>query len=304
MAVFTVFFQMLALMIMIGAGCLLTKKGMMDERTSQQISKMIISLFSPMLSISCAAGAVGQIPMHTMMVVGLIAAGMFLFFIFAGMLLTPFFEKDQEQKKIFQMMFVFSNLGFIGIPVVSSILGPEYVVYVTEFNLVYNIFFYTYGMMVMDGGFSLSSLKSMLNPGTVCGVVSVIIIVCGVQLPDFINTAVTYLGNVASPMALVVVGFSLAHADLKKIFRNARLYLFAFVKLLVLPFLMFLILRLFTDDRALLPVCMIMFGMPVGNMPLMLCNQRGIDGTACSAAVIMTTIFCVFTVPILIVAAG
>ena len=49
------------------------------------------------------------------------------FFIVIGMILSPFFDKDKEQRKIFQMMFVFSNLGFIGIPVVSSILGAEYV---------------------------------------------------------------------------------------------------------------------------------------------------------------------------------
>ena len=50
----------------------------------------------------------------------------------------------------------------------------------------------------------------------------------------------------------------------------------------------------------LVPVCMVMFGMPVGNMPLILGNQKGIDGAACSAAIILTTVLCVFTIPVLL----
>ncbi len=301
MAFFTVFFQMLALLIIIGAGYFIAKKGMMDEHTNMQMSGMIVNVFSPMLLFSSAANSVGLISMDRMKTVGLIAVGMFAFFIIVGMILTPFLDKDQEQRKFFQMMFVFSNLGFIGIPVVVSILGEEYVVYVTEFMLVYNVLFYTYGYAVMDGEFSISSLKKMVNPGTVASVSAILVIVFEIQIPDFIKTAVTYLGNVTSPMALVAVGFSLAHADLKKVFRQPRLYAFAVVKLLVLPMLMLPVLKTVAGDASLVPVCLIMFGMPVGNTPLLLGVQKGMDGTTCSAAIILTTILCVITVPILLV---
>ena len=198
------------------------------------------------------------------------------------------------------MMFVFSNLGFIGIPVVSSILGEEYIVYVTEFLLIYTIVFYTYGIALMDGKFSRSSLKSMVNPGTIFGLAAILIIILGIQLPDFVKTAITYLGNVTSPMALVAVGFTLAHSDLKKIFGQPRLYLFSAIKLLILPLLMLPLLKLVTGDIELISVCIVMFGMPIGNMPLILGNQKGIDGSTCSAAIILTTLLCVLTIPILL----
>ena len=304
MTIFTVFFQMLALLLMIGAGFFVAKKGMMDAHTNSQVSAMIVNVFNPMLIISSAASSVGQVSLGIMGRVGLIALAMFAFFIAAGMLLSPFFDKTPQQRKIFQMMFVFSNLGFIGIPVVSSILGARYVVYVTEFLLIYTIVFYTYGIALMDGKFSVSSLKSMVNPGTLSGVAALLIIILELQLPDFVKTAITYLGNVTSPMALVAVGFTLAHSDLKKIFCQPKLYVFSFIKLLALPLLMLPLLKLATDDPALVSVSMVMFGMPIGNMPLILGNQRGIDGTTCSAAIILTTILCVFTIPILLTVAG
>lgn len=304
MSVFTVFFQMLALVIMIGAGWFMSRTGMMDEHTNTHMSTMIVNVFNPMLILSSAVNAVGSISLEAIGTIGLIAVGMFALFILAGMILSPFFEKDPDQKKIYQMMFVFSNLGFIGIPVVASILGNEYVAYVTEFLVIYTIVFYTYGVSLMDGKFSLSSLRAMINPGMISGIASMLILILGIRFPDFIITAVTYLGNVTSPMALVAVGFALAHSDLKNIFGQPKLYVFSVVKLLVIPLLMLPLLRLVTGDPALISVSMVMFGMPIGNMPLILGTQKGIDGRACSAAIILTTVLCVFTIPILMAIAG
>lgn len=304
MTFFTVFFQMLALLIMIGAGYFVTKKGMLDAHTNNQMSDLIVNIFNPMLVLASAANSVGQISLAAMKLAGIIAVGMFLAFIIAGMVLSPLFEKDRELRKIFQLMFVFSNVGFIGIPVISSIFGAEYVVYVSEFMLVYTLVFYTYGIALMDGKFSKDSLRAMVNPGTIAGLLAMAVILFEVQLPEFLNTAVTYLGNVTSPMALVAVGFALADSDIKKVFCQPRLYLFSVVKLLVLPLLLLPLLRLAVGTSDLLSVCMVMFGMPVGNMPLILGNQRGLDVTACSAAIILSTVLCVLTVPVLLLFTG
>lgn len=304
MTFFTVFFQMLALLLMIGAGYFAAKKGMMDEHTNNQMSNMIVNIFNPLLVLASAANSVGQISMDALKLAGLIAAAMFLDFIIAGMALSPFFEKEREQRKIFQLMFVFSNVGFIGIPVISGIFGVQYVVYVSEFMLVYTFVFYTYGIALMDGKFSAASLRSVINPGTVSGLLALTIIIFDIQLPDFLLTAVTYLGNVTSPMALMAVGFALAGSDLKKIFGQPRLYVFSIVKLLVLPLAVLPLLRQALGSTDLLGVCMVMFGMPVGNMPLILGNQRGMDVTACSAAIILSTVLCVLTVPVLMLFAA
>lgn len=304
MTVFTVFCQMLSLLIMIGSGYLVAKKKMIDDHTNSQLSEIIVKLLNPLLFFSSAANSVGLIPLRTMGLTALIAVGMFVIFIIVGVLLAPFFDQHPDQRKIFQMMFIFSNLGFIGIPVVSSILGSEYVVYVTEFLLVYNLVFYTYGVAVMDGHFNMQSLKAMINPGTICSLLAIAVIVFEIEIPEFIKTAITYLGNAASPMALILVGFTLAHSDLKKVFGEPRLYIFSLIKLLILPLLMLPLLRMVTKDQALISVCMVLFAMPTGNMPLMLGNQRGIDGSTCSASIILTTILCVCTVPVVVAVVG
>ena len=304
MTIFTVFFQMLAFLLMIGAGYFITRRGMLDEHANSQISGLLVHVFNPLLIVSSAADSVGLISSGDLRTVGLIASGMFAVFIPVGMMLSPLFDKDRDQRKIFQLMFVFSNLGFIGIPVVSSIVGAEYVVYVTEFILIYTILLYTYGVGLLNRKFSLSALKEMVNPGTVLSLAALGIIIWEIQVPDFLKTAASYMGNATSPLALIAIGFQLAKADLKKIFGQLRLYVFAVVKLLVLPLLLLPLLKLMTSDVHLISVCMVMFGMPVGNIPLMLGMQKGIDVSTGSAAIILTTVLCVFTIPVLMFAAA
>lgn len=304
MTIFTVFFQMLAFLLMIGAGYFITRRGMLDEHANSQISGLLVHVFNPLLIVSSAADSVGLISSGDLRTVGLIASGMFAVFIPVGMMLSPLFDKDRDQRKIFQLMFVFSNLGFIGIPVVSSIVGAEYVVYVTEFILIYTILLYTYGVGLLNRKFSLSALKEMVNPGTVLSLAALVIIIWEIQVPDFLKTAASYMGNATSPLALIAIGFQLAKADLKKIFGQLRLYVFAVVKLLVLPLLLLPFLKLMTSDVHLISVCMVMFGMPVGNIPLMLGMQKGIDVSTGSAAIILTTVLCVFTIPVLMFAAA
>ncbi len=299
MTILTVFLQMLALLVMIAAGVIAAKGKMLDTHTNAKMSTMIVNIFNPMLILSSAAGAVGQVPLQRILLVFGIALGMFLFFILAGMVLTRFFSKDPIQRKIYQLMFVFSNLGFIGIPVVSSVLGAEYVVYVSQFLLIYNLVFYTYGRTLMRGRFNLAALRSLINPGNIACVLAMVLVLANIQLPGFLHTAVDYLGGAASPLALVSVGFTLANANVKEIFGDKKLYLFTLIKLLVLPVILLPLLRLLPVDDGLAAVCLVMFGMPVGSMPLMLITERGLDGRTCTAAVIMSTILCVFTVPIL-----
>ena len=301
MSITTIFFQMLSLLIMIGVGWVAARTKLLDAHTNAGFSPLIVNIFNPLLIISSAANAAGNIAPQTLGQLVWISAAMFAFLILAGMVLTPLFDKDADQRKVYQLMFVFSNLGFIGIPVVSSILGSEYVVYVTVFVLMYNLVFSTYGLRWMEGRISLSSLKAMVNPGNLCCLLALVIVLLEVRLPDFLLTATDYLGNVTTPLALMSVGFGLANSNARELFGNGKYYHFSAIKLLLLPLLMAWPLRLFVHDPALLAVCLVMFGMPVGNMPLMTATQKGIDVRHCTALIVLTTVLCVVTIPVLLI---
>lgn len=304
MLAITVFFQMLSFVVMIGAGAGAAKANLLDETANQRISALILTLFSPMLMVASAASTAGNISLKSFGLTSLTAVGMFLFYIAVSAATAPLYDRDKGQQKLYQLMFVFSNLGFIGIPVVSNVLGPEYVIYVTEFMLMYNFVFYTYGIVVMEGKFSFKVLKEMLNSGTVFWLISILLILFRIPLPDFIKSAVSYLGNVTTPLALMGVGYTMVHMDRKQLFGDVRLYVFTFFKMLLLPLIMLRFLRLFPVSDEFAAVCLILFGMPNGNMPLVMGTQRGMDCKTCTAAIVLTTLLSVVTIPVLLAVSG
>ena len=78
------------------------------------------------------------------------------------------------------------------------------------------------------------------------------------------------------------------------------MYAYSPIKLLILPMLALPILRLLPIEPVLVPVCLVMIGMPAGNMPLMLGTEKGLDCTVCSSGIMMSTLLCVVSIPILV----
>lgn len=295
---FTVLSPMVSLFLLILAGVVTTKLGYLDDYAVNKISALLVHIINPFLLLVSAFNATG-VTHSSMLLVLAISFLVFLLFGVIGTLTAPLFDPEASQQGMYKLMFMFSNLGFIGIPVVSAVLGADYLVYVAEFNLMYNLFFYTYGVSLLSGGFSRSSLKQVINAGTVSAILALVIVWFDLSVPDFLMTAFTYLGDCNTPLALLLVGAALSKTRLRDIFSSRRLYIFSAVKLLALPLLSVPVFRLLGLDSGLIATCALMIGMPVGNMPLILGTERGIDCTTCSSGIIMSTLLCVITIPFL-----
>ena len=138
--------QMLVLFAMMAIGMFLWKKQWIDEKGQKSISKLVVNIFNPLLLINSIAGYdfanatvdIGQ---------NLIFVGVYFLMLFAaGFVITVLLRLKRPQKQFYQMMMLFSNIGFIGIPLVTALLGKEYVLYVAFYILVYNVLLYTYGI--------------------------------------------------------------------------------------------------------------------------------------------------------------
>lgn len=303
MTFFTVLSPMVTLFLLMLGGAVFVKLDMLDDHTVSKLSTLIVTVFNPMLLMVSSMGVKGVSHRTLLWMMG-IALLVFTAFAVLGAASARLFDKDEEQQRIYKLMFLFGNVGFIGIPVVKELLGGEYLVYVAEFNIVYCLYFYTYGMFIMEGSFSAASLKKMFNTGTIAAIATFLIVWFNIELPEIAVNCMTYFGNVSTPLALALVGVSLTKVDFKKIFGSPKLYLFSFVKLILIPYLSMLIFRMAGMEPKLIAVCVIMIGMPVGNMPLMLGTQKGMNCDNCAASIIMTTLFCLITVPILLLMTG
>lgn len=131
---------------------------------------------------------------------------------------------------------VYSNCGFMGIPLIYSVLGSEGVFYLTAYMTVFNVLSWTHGLALLEGQFSLARLKEGLTSPMVIGTaVGALLFFLQIRLPEVLLDSMNYVANMNTPLAMIIAGLSVAQADFKKIFGNLQIYRVSILKLIVIP---------------------------------------------------------------------
>lgn len=210
-------------------------------------------------------------------------------------------DSDLEEGGVMRFMLVFSNLGFMGIPVAGAVFGPESIFYVSIFNLTFSILLFSVGVLMLrpDMGKYLDP-KLFLNTGLIASVAGLILFVLQVHIPSPFADVFTLLGSTTTPpLAMVVVGALLATLPIEGIFTDKKIWAITLLRLCVIPIAVFLVLRPFVEGPFLLGVPVLLAAMPVAANAVMLAEEYHVDSTLASKGVFLTTILSLVTLPLI-----
>ncbi len=296
------FKQMLMLAAMMISGYFAFKINLFNAEGQHQISKLVVNLLNPCILLSSLSG---ERPDEGLMLsLQDLAASLiyFCFFIAASYLYYVLRGGDVKKRKLKQFMIIFSNLGFFGIPIVKALFGDEYVIYLIFYMLLFNLLAYTLGFKLASsaGGKEYHfSLKSVINTGTVSGIVALVLYFTGIPIPETAATFLSYMGNVCIPMSMILIGGSLAQLDLKAVFTDKDVYFYILVKNLLIPAIGILIFRMIPFDDKIIRICCLISSMPIAALTGMISEQYANEGNYCNKMIAMSTIMSVVTVPLL-----
>lgn len=293
------FKQMLILFLLMLVGFYLAKKGVLDNKISGFLSMLIVDIANPCLILSgCLSG--NGMSRKTFLETMALAVGIYIVWILLAEIAIPLFFKEKKAQGVYKVMFVFSNMGFMGFPIISAMYGAESLLCASIFLLPFNLLLYTYGMYCMAGrvGDKKSVLKKCFNTGTIAGITAIVISLCELKVPDVAGNTIEMLGNLAAPLSMMVIGASFTEMKVKEVFGDFRLLIFSLIKLIGFPVAGFFLIRLVTDDVVLQGICLIILATPVGSMSAMLARQYGGDYAAASKGIAVTTLFSIVTMPL------
>ena len=294
--------QMIVLFILMGIGFFCYKKGIITDEVSRKLSAIVVNIANPALVLTGGMGE-EKISGQELKLTIVISLIMYAALLALAMVLPRLLRVEEKSRGTYRAMTVFSNIGFMGFPVINALYGSSALLYATFFVIPYNILIYTYGVSAIADrsrekerkGFSL---KGIFNVGFVACIVTIMIYFANLGLPAFVESTLTHLSNLTSPLSMMVIGASLAAIDLRELFTDAKLLLFSAIKLVVIPIIGLLVIRQFVDSELLLGVCLVMLATPVGSMTAMLAQQYEGDYEMASKAVALTTILSVATMPL------
>lgn len=209
---------------------------------------------------------------------------------------VPLFEQGQ-----YKFMMVFSNVGYMGIPVVRVIFGEEATFCVSIFIMVFYLFIYTYGVrqICSEPGQKGIDWKKMICPMTVSSLIAIIGYLAGVQFGGVVKDTLKTVANITTPCAMLIIGCALSTVPVKSVFSNWRLYIVALLKLLVIPVAVYLLLKPIMGASMVLGVMVVIMAMPVATIITMLSAQYDKDQTLAASSVFITTLLSVITIPLL-----
>lgn len=295
----TIINQITILMLMLIVGIILRKTKIVTNEVSKGLSNILMNLTLPFMilySFNLKFSA-DMLKKGIMMLLYSIAIHIILI-ILSKLLYLKF---ENSKKSVLKFATVFSNCGFVGFPVTQGIFGSIGVFYTSIFLISFNVFIWSYGVMLFSSKSDLKSIKkNLINTPIIFTALGIIIFLFSIKLPSPVLKTLESIGNMTTPISMLIIGAMLADVKLKDVFKGFDIYYLNFVKLIVAPLLVCVMLKMLGSDKTLLYICVILVSMPTASLIGVFAEKYNADKITSSKCVFLTTILSIITIPIVV----
>lgn len=240
-------------------------------------------------------------------VFGLDVAVFALTVVFATVVFNTRSVRDPGRRTAMRFGTVYSNAGFIAIPLTQAILGPDGVFFAAVFIGVYTLFVWTHGVALFGAAtepVGVRVRKIVLNPGILAMVVALVLYTGSMSLPGPVGQAVGYLAALNTPLSMIVVGANLATISLATVFSDRLAWIGALARNLVVPLVFLGLLALVPIDLVARQSMLISISAPVGAMLVIFTVKHGQDARFATRMLCLSTLLCILTMPLLLTLAS
>ncbi len=293
--------QMITLVLIVLGGFIASKTNIMGGDFDRRLSAFIIKFTCPCL---IAASAMGDVMPQREMILPLLGAGFATYaYLFAVASFLPLlFVKDKDLRGMYSFMLMFSNVGFMGYPIVAAIYGGESVFYACILNIPNTVTVFIFGVYFIVGGAGRIKFdwSVLYCPAMVACYIAIAIVALNIQsIPSFISTPVKLIGNITIPGSMLLIGSSMAHMKRRQILGTPKTYIMTVLHLIVVPLGLFLLSDLVGMDRQISLINTMLIAMPVASFGTMFCLNYGKDETHIVQGTFVSTFLSIITIPLI-----
>lgn len=287
--------QIVVMLAMMSIGVVLYKIKAVDETGVAQLSNLALYVATPCVVLRALAIPFDAEKIST----GVVVMLFFLVIFFVSIVVGRFGCGKVDRIGTFAV--VFSNSGFVGIPLIEGILGSEYVFYVTMTMVVSTITFWTYGVYLMSGDKNEVSVKKIIsNPNLIAVVVGMALFFAPVELPYVVAQVINGMANMNTGLGMVILGATLGASNIGLMISDTRLYKAILLRLIAVPLVCIPILMLMPVEFEVRMVMMIIAAAPAASATSMLALKYGGDYSYGTGLAIGTTIVSMITMPLVL----
>lgn len=297
--VFIVLRQSVIMFVYMAIGGLLFKKGLITKEGSKSLANLLLYAVLPCVVVKSFCVARTPERVSGLLVSFLAAFGILLLAMAVSHLL---FKKNP----IDDFGAAFSNAGFMGFPLVAAVQGSEAIFYAAGFVALLNALQWTYGQSLISGDPSYRSPKAILKNPLVLSLLLGILIFCfELPVPAIASDLLAALAALNAPLAMVILGVYLAQTDARTLFNDPHLYVVAAARLVLIPLLTILVLKLLPAQYAAIATTLVIVAAaPIGSNVAVYAQKLGKDYAYAVRGVCLSTLLSAITMPLLMLLVG
>lgn len=296
---YAVAIQVAVLFILISIGFICAKKSIFDEHAIKNLTHFILYFVTPTVVINSFNREYDPLLVKKLIVSAGCGAALHFLNILISYLLIH--DKDQAKKTVLRYGIIFSNCGYMALPLQNALLGTEGVFLGTAYIAVFNLLTWTYGLILMSGTTKEISVKKIIiNPGIIGITVGLIIFLTPVKLPVIIASSVQHLANLNTPLPMMIIGFYLAQITSFAVLKDKMLLWGIFIRLVICPLVALGLLYALNIRSNVLPAMVIASSAPTAANTTMFSAKYEKDTQTSVTMVAMSTLFSIITTPLIV----
>lgn len=291
--------QVFILFILIALGVVAEKTKMINEKAVKGMTNIVLYFVTPCIIVKSFQRDLNPELVKNLGIVFCIAIIIHIISIIIAHIAVK--DEDNNRCRVLRFSVIFSNCGFMSLPLQQALLGNDGVFYGAVYVAAFNIVAWSYGLLLMSGNRNTISLKKLLiNPGILGVIVGFLLAIFSIRLPEVLAQPVSYLASLNTPLPMLIIGFYLSRLDLKKIFEDAKRYWVVFLRLVVIPLISLGFMYAVGIRGDLLVVCTISASAPVAATTTMFSAKFKRDTELSAELVSISTLFSLITMPLII----
>jgi len=298
--------QVLVLFILISMGFVSYKLKITTKEAAAYFSSFVMKIPLPCMMISSFFRPFSRELLGEAAVTLGIAFAIYAFALLLALVYPYIFRIKGPERGVHRYAIFISNSGLIGFPVIEAVLGSPFIFHASMFSIPANILAFSVGLWLVakEGKKAPAfSWKIFVTPLFIATIAGFFMFLFSIRLPWPLEQSIRSAGSATTPLAMAVIGISIAQADLKQLFGRWRIYVTVLLRLIVIPALVGFICYLAGVRGPLLTLPVILTAMPAGSTTSIFASVYDVAIEEAGSIVALSVVLCAFTIPLVVIAA-
>jgi predicted permease len=299
----TIIKSVISLFLIMLAGVYASKKGIIDSRVSRGLTSILLDIALPCMIVTSFNFTYEESVKSNVLKAFYYSFSVYIIIAVLSRILT--LPVKREKGVILHFANIFTNTGYIGFPILNVIYGSEAVIYGSIFNIFFNIFLWTYGIMLFKGKLTKREItnelmKVLRNPSLIAVYIGIAMLIFDIKLPSVLAASANSIGSMTGPLSMIIVGALSSKINIKEHFIDWTVYYGIAVKLIIMPIALYLISLIIKDNSIVANTVILLASMPAAAMTSIFADSYDLRSDYASVIVVATTLLSVFTLPVLL----